>query len=87
MTREKIKENFIKGKAIKEQLKEHPRITLGVVFKCYTTRLGQTVFNACKDNQLKKKEDERARIRKQKDDYVKIVKNQMRFMLRSRILY
>ena len=73
MARERIKENLIKGKAIKEQLKEHSRITSGVVFKCNTTRLGQTVFDAYKDNQLKKKEGERAKMRKQKEEYIRMV--------------
>ena len=73
MARERIKENLIKGKAIKEQLKEHSRITSGIVFKCNTTRLGQTVFDACKDNQLKKKEDERAKMLKQKEEHIKMV--------------
>ena len=40
-----------------------------IIFKRNTTRLGQTVFNDCKDNQLKKREDKRTKMRQQKKAY------------------
>ena len=64
--RERIKENLNNGKSIKEQLREAKRITSGIVFKCNTTCLGQTVFDACRENQMKKNEIERQKIRKEK---------------------
>ena len=71
--RERIKENLNTGKTIKDQLKEAKRITSGIVFKCNTTRLGQTVFEACKENQMKKKEEEKKKMRKDKEDYDQMV--------------
>ena len=62
--RERIKSNLDAGRNIKEQLNEAKRLTSGVLFKCSTTRLGQTVFEACKENELKKKKVEKQKIRK-----------------------
>ena len=71
--RERIKEDLNNGKSIKEQLREAKRITSGIVFKCNTTILGRIVFDACKENQRKKKEIERKKKRKERDTYNKMV--------------
>ena len=83
MSRERIKENLIKAKAIKEQLKEHSRITSGVVFKCNTTRLGQTIFDACKDNQLKKNRVKEQKCESKGKSMLKWCKKQMRYFLEA----
>ena len=75
MARERIKENLSTGKTIKEQLKEAKRLTSGIVFKCNTTRLGQTVFDACKENIEKKKQERMEKLRKVRDEYEINVKN------------
>lgn len=75
--RERIKENLNKGITIKHQLKEAKRITSGIVFKCNTTRLGQTVFDACNENRIKKKQQERDKIRKEKESHAIMVQKAM----------
>ena len=73
MARERIKDNLDAGKDIKQQLSEAKRLTSGVIFKCSTTRLGQTVFEACKENELKRKEVEKQKRIKMKKEYEKMV--------------
>ena len=81
--RERIKENLNKGITIKQQLKEAKIITSGIVFKCNTTRLGQTVFEACNENQIKKKQEERDKIRKEKESHTTMVQKAMEVLQRK----
>jgi len=71
--RERIKDNLDAGKNIKEQLSKAKGLKSGVVFKCSTTRLGQTVFEACKENALKKKQIEKQKKNKMKQEYEQMV--------------
>ena len=58
--RERIKENLNNGKSIKEQLREAKKITSGIIFKCNTTHLGQTVFDACREKSNEEEGDRKA---------------------------
>ena len=48
----RIRDDMNDGKSIKEQLKANSRLSAGIVFKTGTNRLGKTVFDVCKDNQM-----------------------------------
>ena len=66
-------------------MRETKRITSGIVFKCKTTRLGQTIFDACKENQRKKKEMERQKNARIETLIIKWYKKKKMFLRESRL--
>ena len=76
--RERIRDDMNDGKSIKEQLKANSRLSVGIVFKTGTNRLGKTVFDVCKDNQMEKKQKEIDKMKQEENEYKKNVENAMK---------
>jgi len=62
--RERIREDGINGKTIKEQLQANTCPSAGILFKSGLKRLGKTVFNICKENHEEKIKNEIKKIKK-----------------------
>jgi len=73
--RERIREDGINGKTIKEQLQANTRLSAGIVFKSGSTRLGKTVFQVCKENHEDKIRNEIKKIKKDEIQYNKNIEN------------
>ena len=73
--RERIREDVINGKTIKEQLQTNTRLSAGIVFKSGSTRLGKTVFEVCKENHEEKIKNEIKKIKKDEIQHKKNVEN------------
>ena len=73
--RERIKGEHQKGKSIMEQLEAAKRITSGIVFGSGTSRLGKTVFDICRENEEKKKDQMIRKIKEDEAKYLIDVKN------------
>ena len=71
---ERFRPHLDSGRNIKEQLNEAKQLTSGVLFKCSTTQLGQTVFEAYKENELKKKQVDKQTISKMRKKYEQMIK-------------
>lgn len=67
-TRERICEDGINGKTIREKVQANTRLSAGIVFKFGSTRIGKTVFQVCKENHEEK-------IKKNEVQYNKNVEN------------
>jgi len=76
--RERIRDDMNDGKSIKEQLKANSRLSAGILFKTGTNRLGKTVFDICKDNQLEKKQKEIDKMKQEESEYKQNVENAMK---------
>ena len=76
--RERIRDDMNDGKSIKEQLKANSRLSAGIVFKTGKNRLGKTVFDVCKDNQMEKKQKEIDKMKQEENEYKKNVENAMK---------
>ena len=68
--RERIKQEYNKGKLIKDILKQARKVTSGIVFKAGTTRLGKTVFDVAQDNIREKINIANNKIKKMEKEYL-----------------
>ena len=67
--RERIREDNINGKTIKEQLKANTRLSAGIIFKAGSTRLGKTVFEVCRENHEDKIKSEIEKMKRDEIQY------------------
>ena len=68
-TRERICEDNINSKTVKEQLKANTRLSGGIVFKAGSTRLGKTVFEVCRENHEDKIKSEIEKMKRDEIQY------------------
>ena len=73
--RERICEDNINGKTIKEQLKTKSCLSAGLAFKAGSTRLGKTVFEVRRANHEDKIKSEIEKMKKDKIQYIINVEN------------
>ena len=73
--RERIREDMSNGQSIRDQLKANSRLSVGILFKSGSTRLGKTVFDVCRENIEDKKNKAIEKIMKDKNEYHRNVEN------------